>query len=101
MPGVQQLEPAIIGEVRPVPRTEASPTEGSSEAQVDEPTPIPTDPPSQPEPEPVVSQAPPEAGSAEGIICSIWGRSLPCSYVLRVAACESGPDYYDDWADGG
>jgi len=71
------------------------PNNTTSEAKVDETTEVPAEQASQPEPEPVATQAP-EVGSAEGTICSIWGGSLPCSYVLAVARCESGPDYYAD-----
>jgi len=76
---------SIYGEVQPMP----------VQAQVNEPTQLPTDPPSQPEPEPVVSQAPPETGSAEATICGIWA-TVSCAYILKVARCESGSDYYDD-----
>ena len=31
-------------------------------------------------------------GDAEAIICGVWGDL--CGKALRVAGCESGPDYY-------
>ena len=64
-----------------------------------EPTPLPADPPSQPEQEPVVSQATVEAGSAEATICGVW-TTVSCSYILRVARCESGSDYYSTREEG-
>ena len=64
-----------------------------------EPTPPPADPPSQPEPEPVVSQAPVEAGSAEETICRVW-VAVSCRYILAVARCESGEDYYTEPSEG-
>jgi len=54
------------------------------------------------EPEPTSLPAPAEAvepapapvvlTDAESVICAVWGDL--CAKALRVAACESGPDYY-------
>jgi len=86
-------ELSIMGQTLPMVRQPEEP--------VDEPQPQEPQPTTTPEPEPTYLEATPkaEASSAEGTICSIW-QSLPCGYVLAVAQCESGADYYDDWSTG-
>lgn len=93
---VLDAEPAIVGEM---PRLRsATPTAAPAPSPSPEPISEPL-PPDAPEPPPVLplpTVEPVALTDAEAVICSVWTDL--CAKALRVAACESGPDYYAGWS---
>ncbi len=58
-------------------------------------TPAPTDTPTPAPPPPPTLAPPPPLSDVEALICSAgWDSVGLCEKALRVAQCESGPDYY-------
>jgi len=89
MPGVWDGQSSVVGEVLPVRVAEAAQEPVNAPQAEPEPAPVPA-------PAEAVEPAVTVDGSAEQIICAVWGDL--CAKALRVAACESGPDYYAGWS---
>jgi hypothetical protein len=99
MPGLQPTATATAADTGNASTGAAS--EGIDAPQA-EPEPAPVPAPAEavePAEAPAVATPAPEVepdGGPEQIICAVWGDL--CAKALRVAECESGPDYYAGWS---